>query len=78
MSSSSNNICLKFQGLWFLLDKHHTPPLVGDEQMINYDDFLKVASEAGPKCKYVNQKLIFLSKGVSYNRRSAFFNLNNI
>ncbi len=41
----------ELQGLWFLLDKHHTPPLVGEEQMINYEDFLQVASEAGPKCK---------------------------
>ena len=41
----------ELQGLWFLLDKHHTPPLVGEDQMINYEDFLKVAAQAGPKCK---------------------------
>ncbi|CAH1791111.1 unnamed protein product [Owenia fusiformis] len=41
----------ELQGLWFLLDKHHTPPLVGEEQMINYEDFLKVAQQAGSKCK---------------------------
>ncbi|KAI0231719.1 Serine/threonine-protein phosphatase 2A regulatory subunit B'' subunit gamma [Lamellibrachia satsuma] len=41
----------ELQGLWYLLDKHHTPPLVGKEQMINYEDFLKVKSEAGTKCK---------------------------
>lgn len=45
-------VCL--QGLWYLLDKHHTPPLVGKEQMVNYEDFLKVKSEAGAKCKYGN------------------------
>ena len=42
-----------WQKLWFLLDKHHTPPLHGEEQMISYQDFLLVASEAGPKCKSV-------------------------
>ncbi|XP_022081384.1 serine/threonine-protein phosphatase 2A regulatory subunit B'' subunit gamma-like [Acanthaster planci] len=41
----------ELQNLWFLLDKHHTPPMVGEDQMINYEDFLKVATEAGPKCK---------------------------
>lgn len=41
----------ELQNLWFLLDKHHTPPLFGDEQMINYEDFLKVAGEAGEKCR---------------------------
>lgn len=41
----------ELQGLWFLLDKYHTPPLVGEEQMINYEDFLKVSAEAGEKCK---------------------------
>lgn len=41
----------ELQGLWYLLDKHHTPPMVGEEQMINYEDFLKVANQAGPKCK---------------------------
>ena len=42
----------ELQGLWFLLDKYHTPPLVGEEQLINYEHFLKVSNEAGPKCKY--------------------------
>ena len=36
--------------LWSLLEKHSTPPLVGDEQMINYEGFLNVMNEAGPKC----------------------------
>ena len=39
------------QRLWFLLDQYHTPPLVGEDQMINYEDFLKVANEAGVKCQ---------------------------
>ena len=46
-----NNLRSSLQNLWFLLDKHHTPPMVGEDQMINYEDFLKVATEAGPKCK---------------------------
>ncbi|EDO46756.1 predicted protein [Nematostella vectensis] len=41
----------ELQNLWFLLDKHHTPPVIVDEQMINYEDFLKVASQAGSKCR---------------------------
>ncbi|CAB3372193.1 Hypothetical predicted protein [Cloeon dipterum] len=39
----------ELKALWVLLDKHHTPPLVGDEQMINYKDFLTVAELVGPK-----------------------------
>ncbi|XP_011452511.1 serine/threonine-protein phosphatase 2A regulatory subunit B'' subunit gamma-like [Crassostrea angulata] len=41
----------ELQRLWFLLDQHHTPPIVGEDQMINYEDFLKVGEEAGPKCR---------------------------
>ncbi|XP_046355906.1 serine/threonine-protein phosphatase 2A regulatory subunit B'' subunit gamma-like [Haliotis rufescens] len=41
----------ELQKLWFLLDKHHTPPLLGEEQMISYEDFLLVGKEAGLKCK---------------------------
>lgn len=44
--------CCLHQRLWFLLDQHHTPPIVGEDQMINYEDFLKVGEEAGPKCRY--------------------------
>ena len=40
-----------FQALWFLLDKNHTPPLVGDDKMINYVAYKEVAKEAGEKCK---------------------------
>ena len=31
--------------------KYQTPPLVGEDQMINYEDFLKVANEAGVECQ---------------------------
>jgi len=68
----------ELQALWFLLDKHHTPPLVGDEQMINYDDFLKVASEAGAKCKAFFNATVFakLLHNDPYGRISImqFFN----
>ena len=40
-----------FQALWFLLDKNHTPPLVGDDKMINYVAYKEVAKEAGEKCR---------------------------
>ncbi|GFO10141.1 serine/threonine-protein phosphatase 2a regulatory subunit b'' subunit gamma [Plakobranchus ocellatus] len=49
----------ELQKLWFLLDKHHTHPLYGDEQMINYEDFLKVQGEAGRKCKPFFQASVF-------------------
>lgn len=37
----------ELNSLWILLDKHHSPPYYSDEQFINYQDFLKVASLAG-------------------------------
>lgn len=41
----------ELKALWVLLDKNHSQPHIGDKQLINYEDFLKVAAEAGPKCK---------------------------
>ena len=41
----------ELKALWVLLDKNHSPPHAADKQLINYKDFLKVAAEAGPKCK---------------------------
>ncbi|CAI9730589.1 serine/threonine-protein phosphatase 2A regulatory subunit B subunit gamma isoform X1 [Octopus vulgaris] len=60
----------ELQHLWFLLDKHHTPPLVADEQMINYHDFLKVAEQAGSKCKSFFTATIFgkLYQNENYGR----------
>nr|XP_002127549.1 serine/threonine-protein phosphatase 2A regulatory subunit B'' subunit gamma [Ciona intestinalis] len=48
----------ELQNLWMLLDKHHTPP-VGEEQMINYKDFLIVKDKASDKCKPFFTPLIF-------------------
>lgn len=39
------------KNLWFLLDKHQIPPMIGEEAMINYENFVKVGEKAGPKCK---------------------------
>ncbi|XP_019624091.1 PREDICTED: serine/threonine-protein phosphatase 2A regulatory subunit B'' subunit gamma-like isoform X1 [Branchiostoma belcheri] len=68
----------ELQSLWFLLDKHHTPPLMGDEKMINYEDFLKVSLEAGPKCKTYFTATVFakLLQKDPYGRISImqFFN----
>ncbi|XP_077996813.1 serine/threonine-protein phosphatase 2A regulatory subunit B'' subunit gamma-like [Glandiceps talaboti] len=68
----------ELQNLWFLLDKHHTPPLVGEDQMINYEDFLKVAEEAGPKCRPFFTATVFakLQQTDPYGRISImqFFN----
>lgn len=41
----------ELKALWVLLDKNHSAPHATDKQLINYEDFLKVAAEAGPKCK---------------------------
>ncbi|KAK7103080.1 serine/threonine-protein phosphatase 2A regulatory subunit B'' subunit gamma-like [Littorina saxatilis] len=49
----------ELQKLWFLLDKNHTPPLHGEEQMISYQDFLLVAAEAGSKCQPFFQASVF-------------------
>uniref|UniRef100_H2ZK94 Serine/threonine-protein phosphatase 2A regulatory subunit B'' subunit gamma n=1 Tax=Ciona savignyi TaxID=51511 RepID=H2ZK94_CIOSA len=48
----------ELQNLWFLLDKHHTPP-VGEEQMVNYRDFLIVGEKAGEKCKQFFTPMVF-------------------
>lgn len=37
--------------LWSLLESHHSPPLMGEEQYINYENYCKVASIAGEKFK---------------------------
>ncbi|KAG8449543.1 hypothetical protein GDO86_016261 [Hymenochirus boettgeri] len=41
----------ELQNLWFLLDKHQSPPLNGEEAMINYISFQSVGEKAGEKCK---------------------------
>ncbi|XP_013414956.1 serine/threonine-protein phosphatase 2A regulatory subunit B'' subunit gamma isoform X1 [Lingula anatina] len=68
----------ELQGLWFLLDKHHTPPMVGEEQMINFEDYLKVGEQAGPKCKPFFTAIVFakLLQTDPYGRISImqFFN----
>ncbi|KAK0178320.1 hypothetical protein PV328_002280 [Microctonus aethiopoides] len=40
----------ELKALWVLLDKNHSPPLAGDEQLINYEDFKQVGKLVGPKC----------------------------
>uniref|UniRef100_A0A182YD94 Serine/threonine-protein phosphatase 2A regulatory subunit B'' subunit gamma n=1 Tax=Anopheles stephensi TaxID=30069 RepID=A0A182YD94_ANOST len=39
----------EFKLLWSLLEKHHSPPLVGEEQYINYENYCKVGLIAGEK-----------------------------
>ena len=34
-----------------MLDKHQSPPLMPDEQMINYEDFRTVAAVSSEKSK---------------------------
>ncbi|XP_053660690.1 serine/threonine-protein phosphatase 2A regulatory subunit B'' subunit gamma-like [Anopheles marshallii] len=44
----------EFKLLWSLLEKHHSPPLVGEEQYINYENYCKVGIIAGEKfCRYL-------------------------
>lgn len=71
----------ELKSLWVLLDKHQSPPLnVGavEEQLINYEDFLKVSEQAGPKCKQYFQPSTFvkLLQNDPYGRISImnFFN----
>ncbi|XP_013783319.1 serine/threonine-protein phosphatase 2A regulatory subunit B'' subunit gamma-like [Limulus polyphemus] len=68
----------ELKALWVLLDKHQSPPLIGDEQMINYKDFLKVAQQTGPKCKQYFKATIYakLLQDDPYGRISVmhFFN----
>ncbi|XP_062061257.1 serine/threonine-protein phosphatase 2A regulatory subunit B'' subunit gamma isoform X2 [Lepus europaeus] len=68
----------ELQNLWFLLDKHQTPPMIGEEAMINYESFLKVGEKAGPKCKQFFTAKVFakLLHTDSYGRISImhFFN----
>ena len=64
--------------LWNLLESHQTPPISVDEQMINYEDFLKVKDEAGEKCKPYFKPIIYakLCQKDPYGRISImqFFN----
>ncbi|XP_070611711.1 serine/threonine-protein phosphatase 2A regulatory subunit B'' subunit gamma isoform X2 [Erythrolamprus reginae] len=68
----------ELQNLWFLLDEHQTPPMMGDEAMINYENFLKVSEKAGSKCKQFFTAEIFakLFHNDPYGRISImqFFN----
>ena len=69
----------ELKNIWHLLDTHQSSPnLGGDEQMINYDDFVKVSEMAGPKCKQYFQPSTFckLLQDDPYGRISImnFFN----
>ncbi|KAK3926477.1 Serine/threonine-protein phosphatase 2A regulatory subunit B'' subunit gamma [Frankliniella fusca] len=68
----------ELKALWVLLDKNHSPPHAADKQLINYEDFLKVAAEAGPKCKSYLTPSVFakLQSKESHGRISimALFN----
>ncbi|XP_066911510.1 serine/threonine-protein phosphatase 2A regulatory subunit B'' subunit gamma-like [Clytia hemisphaerica] len=64
--------------LWNLLEKHAAPPPVGEEQMINYEGFLKVKADAGSKCSQFFKPITFakLYQKDPYGRISImqFFN----
>lgn len=68
----------ELKALWVLLDKHHSPPLSGDEQLINYKDFKKVGKLAGAKCSPYFTAVVFakLQQGDPHGRISimALFN----
>ena len=38
------------EALWPILDKHYSKPLVGEEKMINFNDFVKAGSSLLDKC----------------------------
>ncbi|MCL4165275.1 UNVERIFIED_CONTAM: hypothetical protein GTU68_051027, partial [Idotea baltica] len=65
--------------LWILLEKYQSSPsLGGDDQMINYHDFLKVSELAGEKCKqyFLPSTFCKLLQSDPYGRISVmnFFN----
>jgi len=64
--------------LWAQLENFYTPPKLGDDQMINFDDFLKAKEEATEKCKpYFTAKVFAkLQQNDIYGRISImqFFN----
>ena len=68
----------ELKALWVLLDKHHSPPLSGEEQLINYEDFKKVGKLAGTKCSLYFTAVVFakLQQGDPHGRVSimALFN----
>ncbi|KAF3421762.1 hypothetical protein E2986_04161 [Frieseomelitta varia] len=68
----------ELKALWVLLDKHHSPPLSGEEQLINYEDFKKVGKLAGTKCSPYFTAVVFakLQQGDPHGRISimALFN----
>ncbi|KAE8587406.1 hypothetical protein XENTR_v10021962 [Xenopus tropicalis] len=68
----------ELQNLWFLLDKHQSPPLIGEEAMINYTNFQTVGEKAGEKCKTFFTSKVFskLIPNDPYGRISImqFFN----
>ncbi|XP_066999650.1 serine/threonine-protein phosphatase 2A regulatory subunit B'' subunit gamma [Anabrus simplex] len=41
----------ELKALWVLLENHHSPPASDEDQLINYQDFMEVAAQGGPKCK---------------------------
>lgn len=68
----------ELKALWVLLDKHHSPSLSGEEQLINYEDFKKVGKLAGAKCSPYFTAVVFakLQQGDPHGRISilALFN----
>lgn len=68
----------ELKSLYVLLAKYHSPPLSGDEQLINYEDFKKVGKLTGAKCSSYFTAVVFakLQQGDLHGRISitALFN----
>ncbi|ESO06989.1 hypothetical protein HELRODRAFT_191272 [Helobdella robusta] len=66
------------QTMWSLLEKYNSPPVLSNEQMLNYDDFKLVANQVSNKCKQFFRPSIFakLLTDDPYGRISTlhFFN----
>ncbi|XP_063242830.1 serine/threonine-protein phosphatase 2A regulatory subunit B'' subunit gamma-like [Bacillus rossius redtenbacheri] len=62
----------ELKALWTLLEKHNSPPHSDDDKLIDYDDFLRVASLGGPKYKPYFTPVVFanLQHGDPYGRIS--------
>ena len=53
-TKSLENYTFRQQNLRLLLEQHISKPIVGDDIKIDYDNFVKVGSLAGPKCQQVS------------------------
>lgn len=68
----------ELKNLWGLLEKYHTPPVIGDEQFISYENYLKVAKLGGEKCvRYLTTSTFARLISMTYPGRVSIMSLFN-